>query len=145
MLFSFIFKAFSDSPKDSQSDPTVFRCWYLQMQYFNTFKFFVPPVCNNISVLRCPNCSASLGIIKWVVFLWIHAVFFCLSNGNFELFGAIKFAYRLLLSLYLSLLPLLACTYLNNDWDLVLRELPLSDCLFKMNRFMYSPIVSRFG
>ncbi len=41
--------------------------------------------------------------------------------------------------------PLLACTYLNNDWDLVLRALPLSDCLFKMNRFMYSPIVSRFG
>ncbi len=39
------------------------------------------------------------------------------------------------LSLYLSLLPLLACTYLNNDWDLVLRALPLSDCLFKMNRF----------
>ncbi len=27
------------------------------------------------------------------------------------------------LSLYLSLLPLLACTYLNNDWDLVLRAL----------------------
>ncbi len=49
------------------------------------------------------------------------------------------------LSFYLSLLPLLACTYLNNDWDLVLRALPLSDCLFKMNRFMYSPIVSRFG
>ncbi len=49
------------------------------------------------------------------------------------------------LSLYLSLLPLLACTYLNNLWDLVLRALPLSDCLFKMNRFMYSPIVSRFG
>ncbi len=49
------------------------------------------------------------------------------------------------LSLYFSLLPLLARTYLNNDWDLVLRALPLSDCLFKMNRFMYSPIVSRFG
>ncbi len=41
------------------------------------------------------------------------------------------------LSLYLSLLPLLACTYLNNDWDLVLRALPLSDCLFKMNRFVF--------
>ncbi len=38
--------------------------------------------------------------------------------------------------LYLSLLPLLACTYSNNDWDLVLRALPLSDCLFKMNRFI---------
>ncbi len=49
------------------------------------------------------------------------------------------------LSLYLSLLPLLACTYLNNAWDLVLWALPLSVCLFKINRFMYSPIVSRFG
>ncbi len=48
------------------------------------------------------------------------------------------------LILYLFL-PLLACTYLNNDWDLVLRALPLSVCLFKMNRFMSSPIVSRFG
>ncbi len=34
------------------------------------------------------------------------------------------------LSLYLSLLPLLACTYLNNAWDLVLWALPLSVCLF---------------
>ncbi len=49
------------------------------------------------------------------------------------------------LSLYLSLLPLLACTYLNNAWDLVLRSFPLSVCLFKINRFTYSPIVSRFG
>ncbi len=48
------------------------------------------------------------------------------------------------LSLYVFL-PLLACTYLNNVWGLVLRTLPLSDCLFKMNRFMFSPIVSRFG
>ncbi len=49
------------------------------------------------------------------------------------------------LSLYLSLLPLLACTYLNNAWDLVLGALPLFVCLFKINRVMYSPIVSRFG
>ncbi len=49
------------------------------------------------------------------------------------------------LSLYLSLVPLLACTYLNNAWDLVLLALPLYVCLFKINRFMYSPIVSRFG
>ncbi len=48
------------------------------------------------------------------------------------------------ISLYLLLL-LLACTYLNNAWDLVLRALRLSVCLFKMNHFMYSPIVSRFG
>ncbi len=40
---------------------------------------------------------------------------------------------------------LLACAYLKNAWDLVLRVLPLSVCLFKMNRFMYSPIVSRVG
>ncbi len=33
-------------------------------------------------------------------------------------------------TLYLSLLPLLACTYLNNAWDLVLWALPLSVCLF---------------
>ncbi len=43
------------------------------------------------------------------------------------------------------LLPLLAPTYLNNVWDLVLLALPLYVCLFKMNRFMYSPIVSRIG
>ncbi len=49
------------------------------------------------------------------------------------------------LSLYLSLLVLLACIYFNNAWDLVLGALPLSVCLFKINRFMYSPIVSRFG
>ncbi len=48
------------------------------------------------------------------------------------------------ISLYLFL-PSLACTYLNNAWDLLLRALPLSVCLFKMNRFVYSPIVSRFG
>ncbi len=47
------------------------------------------------------------------------------------------------LSLYLSLLLLLACTYLNNAWDLVLWALPLSVCLFKLNCFMYSP--GRFG
>ncbi len=52
---------------------------------------------------------------------------------------------KLHLSLYLSLLPLLACTYLNNAWDLVLLALPLYVCLFKINRFMYSPIVSHFG
>ncbi len=55
-----------------------------------------------------------------------------------------KFLY-LFLYLHLSLLLLLACTYLNNAWDLVLGALPLSVCLFKINRFMYSPIVSRFG
>ncbi len=42
------------------------------------------------------------------------------------------------LSLYLSLLPLLACTYLNNARDLVLLALPLYVCLFKINRFMFA-------
>ncbi len=31
---------------------------------------------------------------------------------------------------------LASCTYLNNAWDLVLLALPLSVCLFKINRFM---------
>ncbi len=50
---------------------------------------------------------------------------------------------NLCLSFYLFL-PFLACTYLNNAWNLLLRALPLSVCLFKKNRFMYFPIVSRF-
>ncbi len=45
----------------------------------------------------------------------------------------------------LSLYLLLACTYLNNAWDLVLGALLLSFCLFKINCFMYYPIVSLFG
>ncbi len=52
-----------------------------------------------------------------------------------------KLKKKVYLSIYLSLLPLLACTYLNNAWDFVLRALPLSICLFKVNRFVYSPIV----
>ncbi len=51
----------------------------------------------------------------------------------------------LYLHIYLSLLAVLACIYLNNAWDLVLLALPLYVCLFKINRFMYSPIISRFG
>ncbi len=52
--------------------------------------------------------------------------------------------------LYLSLILLLACTYLNNDWTMpetwcYEHFLCLFVCFFKMNRFMYSPIVSRFG
>ncbi len=41
--------------------------------------------------------------------------------------------------------PCLACTILNNAWNLVLWALPVSISLFKMNRLMYSPIISRFG
>ncbi len=46
---------------------------------------------------------------------------------------------------YMNQMILLACIYLNNAWDLVLLALPLYVCLFKINRFMYFPIVSRFG
>ncbi len=49
---------------------------------------------------------------------------FIIKNKNKSLFQ------NLHLSLYLSLLPLLACTYLNNAWDLVLLAHPLSVCLF---------------
>ncbi len=43
------------------------------------------------------------------------------------------------------LFPRLACTFLNNAWNLLLRALSVSICLFKMNRLIYSPIVSHFG
>ncbi len=66
------------------------------------------------------------------------------TTENSSLSTLLDFIIKKKINLYLFLL-LLACTYLNNVWDLVLRALPLSVCLFKMNRFMYSPIVSRFG
>ncbi len=40
-----------------------------------------------------------------------------------------------LLSLYLSLILLLACTYLNNAWDVVLRALPV--CLLLQDESLY--------
>ncbi len=64
------------------------------------------------------------------------------TTENSSLSTLLDFILNLKKSLYLFL-PLLA--YLNNDWDLVLRALPLSVCLFKINHFMYSSIVSRFG
>ncbi len=69
------------------------------------------------------------------------------SSNNWKLisFDTTWLHLKLNLSLYLSLIPLLACTYLDYAWVLVLRALSLSVCLFKMNRFMYYPIVSRFG
>ncbi len=59
--------------------------------------------------------------------------------------SSLKKKLSLFQNLHLSLHLLLACTYLNNAWDLVLQALALSVFLFKINRFMYSPIVSRFG
>ncbi len=62
----------------------------------------------------------------------------------FYIISFINILKKLCISLYLFL-PFLACTDLNNAWNLVLRALPVTVCLFKKNHFMYSPIVSRFG
>ncbi len=45
-------------------------------------------------------------------------------------------------TLYYLFLPLLACTYLNNAWDLVLRALPLSVWLFNMNHYVFPNCMS---
>ncbi len=69
------------------------------------------------------------------------------SSNNWKLisFNTTSLHHKQTKILNLSLLLLLACTYLNNAWDLVLQALPLSVCFFKINHFMYSLIVSRFG
>ncbi len=67
------------------------------------------------------------------------------KKNSFTFSKSSSFSFSFIFLFFLSLLPLLACTYLNNAWDLVLLALPLYVCLFKINRFMYSPIVSRFG
>ncbi len=85
-------------------------------------------------------------MVKSLLFRWKY-IFHLIWKSTLDYTSLYqKCDYSLFLSLHLSLslLPLLACTYLNNAQDLVLRALPLSVCLFKMNRFMYSPIVSRF-
>ncbi len=100
-----------------------------------TFSFTIPGWWND---LPTPIRNAgSLSMFKQQ--LKTHLFQHYLTSSFFHFFQ------NLHLSLYLSLLPLLACIYLNNAWYLVLRALPLSVCLFKINRFMYSPIVSRFG
>ncbi len=102
-----------------------------------TFSFTVPGRWND---LPTPIRNAgSLSIFKQQLKTHLFQLYLTIlkkKNKHFQ---------NLQLSLYLSLLPLLACTYLNNAWDLVLLALPLYVCLFKINRFMYSPIVSRFG
>ncbi len=96
-----------------------------------TFSFTVPGWCNDLPTL-IRNAGWSLQPLS--------------NNGKLISFDTtwlhLKKKKSLCLSLYVFL-PLLACTYLNNAWDL--QALPLSVCLFKLNRFMYSPIVSRFG
>ncbi len=103
-----------------------------------TFSFTIPGWWNNLPTPIRNAGSLSISSNNWKLIsfgtTWLHPKLVLKKKKK-----------KKNLSLYLSLLPLLACTYLNNDWDLVLRALPLSDCLFKMNRFMYSPIVSRFG
>ncbi len=105
-----------------------------------TFSFTVPGWWNDLPI---PIRNAgSLSIFKQQLKTHLFQLYLTTckkKKKNLSLF------LNLHLSLYLSLLPLLACTYLNNAWDLVLGALPLYVCLFKINRFMYSPIVSRFG
>ncbi len=104
-----------------------------------TFSFTVPGRWND---LPTPIRNAgSLSIFKQQ--LKTHLFQLYLTIYNIKKKKKKKHFQNLQLSLYL--LPLLACTYLNNAWDLVLLALPLYVCLFKINRFMYSPIVSRFG
>ncbi len=55
-----------------------------------------------------------------------------------------KLKKKLYLSLYLFL-PLLACTYWTMPETCCYKQFPLSVCLFKINHFMYSPILSHFG
>ncbi len=97
-----------------------------------TFSFTVPGCWNDLPTLI--RTAGSLTIFKQ----W-------LKTHLFQLYlTSSKKKKKRCLSLYLLLL-LLACTYMNNAWDLVLWALPLSVWLFKMNRFVYSPIVIRFG
>ncbi len=106
-----------------------------------TFSFTVPGRWND---LPTPIRNAgSLKIFKQQLKTNLFQLYLTTwKNNNYNYLSLFQ---NLHLSLYLSLLPLLACTYLNNAWDLVLLALPLYVCLFKINRFMYSPIVSRFG
>ncbi len=95
-----------------------------------TFSFTVPSWWNDLPI---PIRNAgSLSIFKQQLkkYLFQHYLTSSKNNNNNHL--------------YLSFLPLLACNNLHNAWDLVLWALPLSVCLFKMNCFMYSPIVSHF-
>ncbi len=103
-----------------------------------TFSFTVPGRWND---LPTPIRNAgSLSIFKQQLKTHLFQLYLTIYKKKKK-----KLFQNLHLSLYLSLLPLLACTYLNNAWDLVLLALPLYVCLFKINCFMYSPIVSRFG
>ncbi len=95
-----------------------------------TFSFTVPGRWNDLPTPI--RTAGSLSIFKQQ-----------LKNHLFRLYLTLK-KVSLFQNIYLSLLPLLDCTYLNNAWDLELRALTLSVCLFKINRFMYSPIVSHF-
>ncbi len=118
--------------------------WYSQQRgsksLSRTFSFTVPGWWND---LPTPIRNAgSLSIFKQQ--LKTHLFQHYLTSSLKKILYLFLYL-NLYLYLSLSLLLLLVCTYLNNAWDLVLLALPLSVCLFKINRFMYSPIVSRFG
>ncbi len=89
--------------------------------------------------------SEVLNALDWVFIKAISTLLSTLLDSIIKKKKLLSLFQNLHLSLYLSLLPLLACIYLNNVRYLVLLALPLYVCLFKINRFMYSPIVSRFG
>ncbi len=89
-----------------------------------TFSFTVPGWWNDLptpirTAVSCQSLSNNWKLISFNS-TWLHHKKW-IKNSLFQ---------NLNLSLSLSLLPLLACTYLNNAWDLVLLALPLSVCLF---------------
>ncbi len=102
-----------------------------------TFSFSVPGWWNDLPTPI--RTAGSLSIFKQQLKTHLFQLYLNLSKKK------IMISLFQNLHLSLSLLPLLACTYLSNAWDLVLWALRRSVCLFKINRFMYSPIVSRFG
>ncbi len=102
-----------------------------------TFSFTVPGRWND---LPTPIRNAgSLSIFKQQLKTHLFQLYLTTLKKKKKLFELSLFQ-NLHLSLYLSLVPLLACTYLNNAWDMVLLALPLYVCLFKINRFMYSQL-----
>ncbi len=101
-----------------------------------TFSFTVPGWWNDLptAIRNAGSLSIFKQQLKTHLFRHYLTSSLTLKKSSFSL----SFSHSLA-SLYL----LEQC--LNNAWDLVLWALPLFVCFFKMNRFMYSPIVSRFG
>ncbi len=101
-----------------------------------TFSFTIPSWWNDPPI----RTAASLSIFKQQ--LKAHLFWHYLTSSLNP--PPKKNKYVIFLFLFLSFSCYLVF-YLNNAWDLMLLALPLYVCLFKMNHFMYSPIVSHFG